>query len=148
MCSNKFHLRWLFLKGCDTAHSKLYRVSCHPAPLVLHLTIPCSLAALWLTVILNVPWESPCSLAAQRPSVEASVPGSVCQSTAPIQPNLLPQLSAFLLKQTPHCHTGLHASPLHLPCVNEGLAVNLRQKQAGGSLPLTSTPLSHSEMPQ
>lgn len=77
------------------------------------------LAAFWLTAILNVLWESPCSLAAQQPSVEASVPGSVCQSAAPIQPNLLPQLSAFLLQQTPHCRTDLHASPLHLPCVNE-----------------------------
>lgn len=90
----------------------------------------------WLTDILNVLWESPCSLAAQWPSVEVSMPGSVCQSTAPIQPSLLPQLSAFLPKQTPHCHAGLRASPLHFHYVNERLAVHLRQRQAGGESPI------------
>lgn len=122
------------LNDCNTINCAYYLIPLH--------FFPQSLAALWLTDILNVLWESPCSLAAQWPSVEASVPGSVCQSTAPIQPNLLPQLSAFLPKQTPHCHTGLHASPLHFPCVNERLAVHLRQKQAGESPINQYTPLS------
>lgn len=38
---------------------------------------------------------------------------------------------SFPPQQTPHCQTNFHASPLHLPCVNEGLAVNLRQKKLG-----------------
>lgn len=103
-----------------THHTLIMRVNCWRClSSVCHLMSFSSLAAFWLTAILNVLRESPCSLAAQQPSVEASVPGSVCQSTAPIQPNLLPQLSAFLPQQTPHCRTDLHAIPVHLPCVNE-----------------------------
>lgn len=117
--------------GGDTTPCQLYLVFGRLPPLVL-LPPPRSLAALWLTAILNVLWESPCSLAAQRPSVEASVPGSVCQSAAPIQLNLLPQLSAFLPEQTPHCHPGLHASPLHLPCVNEGASGSFASEAGGG----------------
>ena len=60
----------------------------------------------------------------------------------PSNPIFSPSCRAFLPQQTPHCHPGLHASSLLLPCVNEQLAVHLRQR---GSLLLTRTPLSHSE---
>lgn len=54
------------------------------------------------------------SLPAQRPSVESSVPGSVCQSEAPGQHHLLSQPSAFLPQQTPHCPLGLHVRARHV----------------------------------
>lgn len=82
----------------------------------------------------------------------------MCQSTGPpsvspsppFNPVFRPQLPALLQptspqtpRQTTHCCPGCHGGPLHVPRVNEGLAVHLRQRRAGGVSPLIGAPPHH-----